>query len=296
MKKIFITTIAFAILLATNTAQAALKTKTQTQNVEKNSFSNTYSVVKFFKEYENAANNYNHNTINEIYSKDYLNSDGFNKHIIMNVVKDTWKSYPGIKYNVKINSVNIYNDKAIVNVSETAKGYAKTENENVGEFVSNVQTLYFLKKEDDAWKITNDNTIKEQVRVSWGDAKYATISLDVPLQLSAGQEYIAKLTLEKPKNILAIGSITSEKITYPQKPTKEIFRKFSQDGIIERIMKTNTDSVNEFVSATVGFSRPTLDENQKLNVKLTGYACVIERLHVVPINKYIELNENKEQK
>ena len=291
MKKLLtLTLVALTLCVSINSASAADK-KTfnfTKQKTEKGYVSSLYSVAKFFGEYEYAANNYNHNTFLSVYSKDYISSDGFNYDIMSRLVKDTWKTYPGIKYHVKVNSVNFYNNLAVADVTETAKGYAKVENENVAEFVSTMQSIYYLKPNGNSWIITSDYTTKENIILSWGDAKFAKIKFDVPNQLKAGQEYTATLSVNQPSGVLSIGSITADKITYPQTPSKEIYRKFSSDGKLERIMKTNTENTNEYVVATVGFTRPKVDDNQNLDINLTGYACLMERINVIPVNKFIE--------
>ena len=261
------------------------KTKT-----EKNGYvGNLYSVAKFFSTYEYAANNYDKNIFLNSYDKSYISSDGFNLDILSKVLNETWHSYPGIKYQVKLNSVTFYENMAIADVTETAIGYAKTENENVGEFVSTMQSIYYLRPNGKSWIIDNDYTIKENIILSWGDAKNAKIKLSVPNQIQAGKEYTATLNIKKPDGVIAIGSITADKVTYPQKPSKEIFRKFSSEGTLERIMKANTDNTNEYVVATVGFTRPKIDDEQNLNIKLTGYSCIMERINVIPVNKFIEV-------
>lgn len=297
MKKIL--TLTLIVLSLCGSVNSAFSAEKKTFNfikprTEKGYVSSLYSVIKFFSEYQYSANNYNHNTFLNVYSKDYISADGFNYDIMSKLVKDTWKTYPGIKYSVKVNSVNFYDNIAVADVTETAKGYAKVENENVAEFVSTMQSVYYLKPNGTTWTITSDYTTKENIILSWGDAKLAKIKLEVPNQLQAGQEYTAVLEVNQPKGVLSIGSITSDKITYPQNPSKEIYRKFSSEGILERIMKTNTDNTNEYVVATVGFTRPKVDNNQNLNIDLTGYACLMERINVVPVNKFIEeKNDNK---
>lgn len=296
MKKLLTLTLVIASLACSfNQAFAAdkknfsfLKSRT-----EKTRVSSLYSVIKFFSEYEFAANNYNHNTFTNMYSKNYLSADGFNFDIMNRLLKEAWKSYPGIKYHVKVNSVNTYDNITIADVTETARGYAKAENDNVGEFVSTMQSIYYLKPNGKSWIITGDYTVRENLVVSWGDAKLAKIDFDVPNQLQSGSEYTATLSVKQPDGVIAIGSITSDKITYPQHPSKEIYRKFSSEGKLERIMKTNSDAINEFVVATVGFTRPKVDSNQNLNINLTGYACVMERINVVPVNKFIEVKDDK---
>jgi len=159
-----------------------------------------------------------------------------------------------------------------------------------------MQSVYYLKPNGKSWIITGDYTTKENMILSWGDAQKSKIILDVPNHLQAGKEYSAILTVKQPDGVIAIGSITADKITYPQKPSKEIFRKFSSDGTLERIMKTNTNNTNEYIVGTVGFTRPKLDDNQNLDIKLTGYACLMERVNVIPVNKFIEVKNDKESK
>jgi len=312
MKKIIsLTLIALCLLASCNKSYADEKKKfnlnlfknklEQTETVEKKEkeksyVSSLYSVAKFCAQYETAANNYNHHEFINCYSSDYLSADGFNISILSQVVQETWKTYPGIKYTVKVNGATFYKNLAVVDVTETAKGYAKTENENVGEFVSTMQSVYYLKPNGKSWIITGDYTTKENMILSWGDAQKSKIILDVPNHLQAGKEYSAILTVKQPDGVIAIGSITADKITYPQKPSKEIFRKFSSDGTLERIMKTNTNNTNEYIVGTVGFTRPKLDDNQNLDIKLTGYACLMERVNVIPVNKFIEVKNDKESK
>ncbi len=263
---------------------------------EKTYIGNVYSVAKFFAIYEAAANNYNHNEFIKCYSPNYVSSDGFNLDILSKMLKETWKTYPGIKYQVKLNGVTFYNGMAIADVTETAKGYAKAENDNVGEFVSTMQSVYYLKQNGTSWMIDNDYTVKENIILSWGDAKQAKISFETPNQIQAGKEYTAVLKVKQPDGSIAIGSINADKITYPQKPSKEIFRKFSPEGTLERIMKANTDNVNEYLVATVGFTRPKVDNNQNLNINLSGYACLMERMNVIPVNKFIEVKNSNDKK
>lgn len=296
MKKLLsLSLIAVSLLCSFNQAYSAEKKffKFNTTKTEKPFVSNLYSVAKFFGEYEYAANNYNQNTFLSSYSKDYLSCDGFNLDILSKLLNDTWKTYPGIKYQVKLNGVTFYDNMAVADVTETAKGYAKTENENVGEFISTMQSVYYLKPNDKSWIILSDYTVKENIVLSWGDAKLAKVNLNVPNQLMAGKEYTATLNVTQPDGVIAIGSITSDKITYPQNPSKEIFRKLSSEGTLERIMRTNTDNLNEYIVATVGFTRPKVDNNKNLNIKLTGYACIMERINVIPVNKFIEVKDDK---
>ena len=260
---------------------------------QKSYVSKLYSVTKFFAEYEHASNNYNKDSVLNCYSANYLSCDGFNLEILSKVISDNWKSYPGMKYDVKVNHVKFYKDLAIVDVSEYAKGYAKTEDNHVAEFNSEMQTIYYIQPKGKSWQIVGDYNVRERIILAWGDAKSSEINLVTPTQIVAGKEFSAILKVKQPEGVIAIGSISADKIVYPQQPVKEIFRKLSAEGTIERLMNANIDNVDEYVSGTVGFTRPSIDINKNLNINLSGYACIMERVRVVkPSNTSEVIGEN----
>jgi len=301
MKKFFIALlICFSLVCPFNQAYSAdkktthlFKSRTQT---EKGYLSRVYSVAKFVTCYEQYANNYNYDSFMAMYAPEYVSSDGFDLNILSKTLKETWKIYPGIKYSVRLNSVTFDKDKAIVNVTETAKGFARTENNRIGDFTSTTEDIYYLKPSGDSWLITADYTLAENINLVWGDAKSSKVSLETPTQAKANQQYSAILNVNTPDGVLAIGSISADKITFPQKPSKEIYRKLSIDGSLERIMTTNSDNTNEYVVATVGFTRPRIDANRNININLSGYACVMNRVNVIPENKFIEVSNESQAK
>ena len=119
--------------------------------------------------------------------------------------------------------------------------------------------------------------------------------LETPQLVGAGEEYSAKLYIAPPSGIFAIGSISSEIVSYPQKPQKDVFKKFAQDYSLERILMANTKNTNEYVVASIGFTRPTMSSATGLNMNLSGYACLIRRVNVVPKNNYIEVKSDNKQ-
>ena len=104
-----------------------------------------------------------------------------------------------------------------------------------------------------------------------------------------------ELFIAPPQGIFAIGSISTEIVSYPQKPQKDVFKKFASDFSLERLVRANTQNTNEYVVASIGFSRPTMSRTNNLNMNLSGYACLIRRVNVVPVNKYIEIKNDKKQ-
>lgn len=261
----------------------------------KPTLSNKYSIVKFFQDHVYYANQNDLMNFLRVYSPTYISNDGFNYESTKALFSDLWKQYTGIKYKNNVNSVAFYGDIAVVNVSETATAQINGDTKR-GELKSFVDVIYYLERRGKGWIITGENVITEEISVTWGDANCVAMFLEAPQLVAAGEEYSAKLFIAPPKGIFAIGSISSEIVSYPQIPQKDIFRKFASDYSLERLMRANTKNTNEYVVASIGYSRPTVSPTTGINVNLSGYACLIRRVNVVPRNKYIEIkNENKEE-
>ena len=61
-------------------------------------------------------------------------------------------------------------------------------------------------------------------------------------------------------------------------------------------MMANSKNTNEYVVASIGYSRPTASTSAGFNMNLSGYACLIRRVNVVPKNKYIEVKSDTKEK
>ena len=267
----------------------------QRLNNSKPTFSNKYSIVKFFQEHVYYANENDLNNFLRLYAPTYISNDGFDMTSTKELFTDLWKQYTGIKYKNKVNSVAFFGDTAVVNVSEIAVAGISNDNKK-GELKSYVDVIYYLERKGDSWVITGENVITEEISITWGDAKSVAMYLEAPQLVSAGEEYSAKLFIAPPSGIFAIGSISSEIVSYPQKSQKDVFRKFSQDYSLERIMMANSKDTNEYVVASIGYSRPSMNTSANFNMNLSGYACLIRRVNVVPKNKYIEVKGDNKQK
>ena len=266
----------------------------QRLNNSKPTFSNKYSIVKFFEEHVYYANENDLGNILKLYAPSYISNDGFNMQSTKELFTDLWKQYNGIRYKNKVNSVAFYGDTAVVNVSEVATAQINDNNKN-GELKSFVDVIYYLERKGKSWVITGENVISEEISIVWGDARSVAMYLEAPQLVASGEEYSAKLFIAPPSGIFAIGSISNEIVSYPQKPQKDIFKKFAQDYTLERIMMSNTKDTNEYVVASIGYSRPAVNKTSGFNMNLSGYACLIRRVNVVPKNKYIEVKGDTEQ-
>ena len=234
------------------------------------------------------ANKNNFNKFINTYDKSYVNSDGFNLETYSNIVKDVWQSYDKIKYGIKIKDIAIKDDSAIVKVEETSNAIIPDKIMS-GVLKSEADSVYHLKKVDGKWKVVYDAVNSENTSMLYGEAKNLDIKLTAPKEIEAGVEYTASLEFTPPDNSIAIASIASDKVEYPQKQAKEVFRKLPDDNILERLFISNTDNVNEYIVASIGITKADIND-LSVKLSLTGFGYQITRVNVKqkPVNEGIE--------
>lgn len=238
------------------------------------------------------ANKTNFEKFISTYDDNYINADGFNLESYSNLVRDIWQTYDNIEYDIKIKNISVDNDSAIAELVETSYAEIPVSENMDGVLRSEANSVYYLKKVNGAWKVASDSVISEVTSMLYGEAKNLDIKLTVPTQISANTEYSAALEFVPPANSIAIASIASDKIEYPQQQTKEVFRKFPDDNILERLFRSNSDNVNEYVVASIGLTRANVTD-VSIKLRLTGFGYQIARVNVVPQNRFIknEVNE-----
>ena len=79
---------------------------------------------------------------------------------------------------------------------------------------------------------------------------------------------------------MAIASIGREEITYPQNRNEEVFRKFPDDNILERMFYANKNGKNEYNIASVGISKSEAAGTGRIRVYLAGIAFILTRVNV----------------
>ena len=229
------------------------------------------------------ANRTNFDKFIATYDKNYVNSDGFNLETYSNLVRDVWQTYNNIEYGITIKDIDIQNDKATVTVTETSFAELPAPAKLDGVMMSEADSVYYLKKSDGDWKVASDKVISETTSLLYGAAKDLDIKLTAPQQIEAGKEYTASLEFTPPANVIAIASIASDKVEYPQNQPKEVFRKLPDDNILERIFISNSDNVNEYVVASIGLTKADIND-LSIQLSLTGFGYKIVRVNVVPNN------------
>ncbi|MCQ2739880.1 MAG: hypothetical protein MJ237_06600 [bacterium] len=225
------------------------------------------------------ANKYNYDKLITTYDKNYVSSDGLNLNDYTNLIKDIWKSYEHMKYRMKIKDIKISGDTAIVKTDETSSADIPSTKKFTGKLLSYSDSVYYLKKIDGKWKVYSDEVLDEKTSMLYGDALNMKANLIVPLTIAPNVEYTATLEMLPMENTVAIASIASDVIEYPQKPTEEIFRAMPEDNILERLFTSNTQNKNEYVVATVGLTRAEYGE-MSFKISLTGFGYLVRRVNV----------------
>ncbi len=227
------------------------------------------------------ANKTNFDKFIATFDKDYVNADGFNLDTYSQLVRDLWETYDNIEYEMTIKDISVKDDMATVSVTETSFAQIPAPHQLDGVLTSEADSVYYLKKSNGDWKVTSDKVISETTSLLYGDAKDLDIKLTAPQEIQAGKEYTASLEFTPPDDVIAIASIASDKVEYPQKQAKEVYRKLPDDNILERIFVSNSDSVNEYVVASIGLTKADISD-LSIKLSLTGFGYKIIRVNVVP--------------
>lgn len=238
-------------------------------------------VERHLQELESKWNSHDLDGVMRHYSEDYVNNDGLDKKSVIELTKDLWKNYPDAKSTSKMGKIRIEGRFATVDSHDTATGYTAKELPAVGgkgELSSVSEGQLFLKKVGDDWKIIGDRIDYERVKVAFGVARNLKATFVAPEQVKAGQEYSARLSVQLPPESLAVGSITSEPLQYPQVTHKEVWKPIEEDTqALERVIRANSTNHNELLMATIGIT--DLEKE-----KLKGLTYITRRLNVVPFN------------
>jgi hypothetical protein len=226
---------------------------------------------------ETQWNAHNLDSVMSYYADDYINNDGLDKKAVSKLTEDFWKTYPDAKSSSKTKSIRIEGNFATVESRDMAVGSTAKEMPGIntkGDLNSISEGQLYIKKIGTNWRIIGDRIDYEKVRVAFGLAKTLNASFSAPEQVKSGRQYSAKLELNLPTGLTAVGSITSQPLEYPQPTPADAWRPL--DGsTLERIMPANTNNRNELLMATIGIT------NSNRN-NLMGITFLTRRLNVVP--------------
>lgn len=242
------------------------------------------------------ANGYNLDGLKTLYADNYINADGLNKDIYFDLIKKTWESYPDIKYTMEIKNIEIGAGNATAQVVERAIASTSAKSGIIHEkgiLESTSNSVYYFEKVNNKWLITSDHIISEKTMLRYGVANDVRINLIAPNQIPANTEYTASLDIQAPKDSLVIASIGKENITYPQVLAEEIFRKLPDDGVLERVFKSNNKNINEYAVASFGITKAKIINQSELKIFVTGLGFAMTRVNVIPKNEFIKVAESE---
>jgi len=237
-------------------------------------------VEAFLNDIETQWNAHNLDAVMNFYHDDYVNNDGLDKNAVRELTKDFWKTYPDAKSISKTKQVRVEGKFATVESRDKAVGNTDKVMPGIntrGTLSSISEGQLYLRKMGKEWKIVGDRIDYEKVRVAFGLAQELDTSFIAPEQVKSGQEYSARLKVDLPSDLIAVGSITSEPLRYPQPPHKDFWRPIDNQTL-ERIIHANTSNHNELLMATIGIT-------DKSRSNLKGLTYLTRRLNVVPQTK-----------
>lgn len=256
------------------------------------------SIKKVLDLQDKYTNDHDFEKLSELYSDNFVNSDGFNKKVYFDLIKKTWDTYPSIMYETEIRSIRFDGDFAVVQAYETARATTLEQTENIeayGELRSSANTIYYLKKHSGKWIIVAEDILSEKSQLKYGDARFIKMNLKAPEIINAGDEYTAILDMELTDDESAVATIDRQQIIHPLKEADEAFRQLSDENILERVFVANKLNINEYATASIGIAKAETYDKTKTRVYLSGIAFLMTRVNVIPENKYITIEDNDAQ-
>lgn len=243
-------------------------------------------IKKVLNEHSKAMDNRDIEKLKTFYDENYRSEDGFDINDLVEMIQKTYNAYGNIKYKTSINHISAYDNWALVQISD--KSYAKIfleDNKNKDKMGvlkgTSVYNLYLKKDRNDKWKIYRDDIVMEETSLKYGIANQIDMDLVTPVMVKKDESYDISLKMDKPDDIIALGSISREEITYPPKDYPEKFRKIPQEGELERVVRANGKGLDEYAIASIGFTKISMNEEQtKARIHILGMAYILKRINV----------------
>lgn len=256
---------------------------------------NIKQIKALFEVHDKYSNAHDIDGLGLLYSDNYINSDGFKKDIYFKSIEETWKTCKDISYTTKIIAIDVNGDYANVKVEETASG---TIVEKLvvpvpiaGEIHSKSEGIYHLIKINGKWYISGETALSDESSLLYGDARFMNIELQTPTVVSAGETYSVLLKVDADEDTFILGSIDHDPVTYPANTPKSQLRSLGVSQTLERFIKANTDNINEYAVASMAISKIKKFAPENVRVYMSGLACVMKRVNVIPKNNYVKLED-----
>ena len=256
-----------------------------TYSVEKDQVNSANELNMFLAEYLIDLNSHNIKKIEDYYASNFISDDGFNKNQVIDLIKQSWKKYPDLKYSTVIKNLRLDNNRSSIEIIEdiTATTNDKSDiTKDKGCVNGKYHNILYLEKYGCGWKIITDKTLYEETAIKYGTAKNININFNVPEQVLSGEDYTASLKIDLPSDVFALASLTSVPFVYPVKQPVETFRQVPVElNSLERVIKSNKEGLNEISSASVSFCEAERTNYTGINLKVTGIAVVLKKVNVL---------------
>ena len=251
-------------------------------------------IKNLFKIHETYANNHDIKGLETLYSDKYMNNDGFGKEVYFKSIKETWDTCKDLTYETKIVSINVSGDYASINVEETANGTITDmldSNPIAGELHSKSTGIYYLEKVNEKWFIVGETALTDESSLLYGDARFMNIEIQAPNQVSAEEVYSTTVKVDAEPDMFIIGAIDRDTVTYPTSTPKSELRAMPQSQTLERLLKANTDNLNEYAVASLAISKAKNVQDATYQIYMAGLVCVMKRVNVIPKNNFIKVED-----
>lgn len=210
-----------------------------------------------------AANQRNVQAVLQFYSSNFTHSDGLTRQSLQQALTELWKRYPNASYRTELKSWSQEGNSLVAETVTTITGVQKTGNR---EFTLN-STLQSRQRFENQ-KIVRQDILAEHSEITSG-SKPPTVKLNLPTQVTVGQEYNVDAVVEEP---LGDSILLGTAIEEPVKPTGLItpttadLEVLSAGGIF-KVGRAPKNADNRWVSAVL--------------VRSNGMTIVTQRLQVV---------------
>ena len=245
-------------------------------------------ITAFIKKFEKFQNKHDLLELKRIYAEEFVNSDGFNRNQLFALMKRTFLSYPDLKTDIKINDIVVIDDYAMVFVEQKLSATTQNVSQITGDkgiYVADLNSILYLKKINDIWKIYSENVTFENSRLAYGSAKEIIASINAPQKVLVDTDYCAGVDITLPAGFSAIASINNTQIVEDFNLAGETFRQVPPDkGSLERVLRANNKNNNEAVVASIGFTQTGEDMFKKPKVEISGIIMLMKRVDVIPEN------------
>ncbi len=251
-------------------------------------------IKKLLETHNNFANRHDLKNLSTLYTDTYVNNDGFDKKVYFKSIEATWQACKDLTYTTDIIDIEITGDYANVNVIETAIGTVTDTIESMpvtGEIHSISTGIYHLVKINGNWFISGETALSDESSLLYGDARFMNIEILAPAQVSSGETYTSTVKVDTDEKTFIMGSIDHDPITYPAGSPKNELRAMPQSQILERVLKANTNNLNEYTIASLAISKAKQTNEKNFQIYVAGLACVMRRVNVIPKNNFIKLED-----